>query len=292
MFLTLHGRAVDDELLRGVISMRLAQYHDHERIHLGMIDGESLFPLDFHGSMIDFIEQGAPAKPSGSALSLEKIRFAPVVSRPSKIIALGLNYLDHAKESKGAIPEVPLLFAKFPNSLAGHKESVAWPAEISKKVDFEAELAVIIGKRIYRPREHQVMEAVFGYACANDVSARDLQFSDGQWVRGKSLDTFCPIGPWIVTRDEIPDPHSLGIKSILNGTTMQDSNTNMMIFKVPEVVHFISRQITLLPGDVILTGTPHGVGAFRDPSVYMKDGDVVVVEIEKVGRLVNPCKVL
>jgi 2-keto-4-pentenoate hydratase/2-oxohepta-3-ene-1,7-dioic acid hydratase in catechol pathway len=262
--------------------MKIAQYHDHEQIRLGMVDGESLYPLDSHGSMIDLIEQGRPAKPSGPALPLEKIRFAPAVSRPSKIIALGLNYLDHARESKGAIPKAPLLFAKFPSSLAGHKESITWSEGITKKVDFEAELAVVIGKRIYRPQEHQVMEAVFGYACAND---------DSQWVRGKSLDTFCPIGPWIVTRDEIPDPHSLAIKAILNGTTMQDSNTNMMIFKIPEIIHFISRQISLLPGDVILTGTPHGVGAFRQPSVYMKDGDVVVVEIEKVGRLVNTCRV-
>ena len=272
--------------------MRIAQYYDHEQIRLGMVEGESLLPLDFQGSMIDLIEQGRLTKPTGRPLPLDKIRFAAVVSRPSKIIALGLNYLDHAKESKGAIPKVPLLFAKFPNSLTGHKESIVWSAEITRKVDFEAELAVIIGKRIYRPKEDKVMEAVFGYACANDVSARDLQFSDGQWVRGKSLDTFCPIGPWIVTRDEIPDPHCLSIKTVLNGTTMQDSNTNMMIFKVPEVIHFISRQISLLPGDVILTGTPHGVGTFRDPSIYMKDGDVVVVEIEKVGRLINPCKVV
>ncbi len=189
--------------------MKLAQYYDHEDIRLGMIDGESLLPMDFQGSMIDLIEQGTPVKPKGQALPLEKIRFAPVVSRPSKIIALGLNYLDHAKESKGAIPKVPLLFAKFPNSLAAHKESITWPAEISRKVDFEAELAVIIGKRIYRPQKDQVLKAIFGYSCANDVSARDLQFGDGQWVRGKSLDTFCPIGPWIVTRDDITDPHSL-----------------------------------------------------------------------------------
>jgi len=151
--------------------------------------------------MIDLIEQGQPARPTGqAALPLDKVRFAAMVSRPTKIIALGLNYLDHAKESKGAIPKVPLLFAKFPNSLTGHKESITWSAEITRKVDFEAELAVIIGKRIYRPKEDKVMEAVFGYACANDVSARDLQFSDGQWVRGKSLDTFCPIGPWIHPR--------------------------------------------------------------------------------------------
>jgi 2-keto-4-pentenoate hydratase/2-oxohepta-3-ene-1,7-dioic acid hydratase in catechol pathway len=272
--------------------MRISQYYDHDQIRLGMIEGESLLPLDFKGTMMDLIGQGGVAKPQGPALPLEKVRFAPVVNSPSKIIALGLNYLDHAKESKGAIPKVPLLFAKFPSSLIGHKEVITWSEEITKKVDFEAELAVIMGKKIFRPQADKVMDAVFGYACANDVSARDLQFSDGQWVRGKSLDTFCPIGPWIVTRDEIPDPQSLKIRTILNGNPMQDSNTNLMIFKVREVIQFISRQITLLPGDVILTGTPHGVGTFRDPSIYMKDGDVVVVEIEKVGRLVNSCKVI
>jgi len=272
--------------------MRIAQYYDHEQVRLGMIQGESLLPLDFQGSMIDLIEQGRPARPTGRGLPVDKIRFAAVVSRPSKIIALGLNYLDHAKESKGAIPKVPLLFAKFPNALTGHKEPIVWSEEITRKVDFEAELAVIIGKKTYRPQGDQVMEAVFGYACANDVSARDLQFSDGQWARGKSLDTFCPIGPWIVTSDEISDPHSLKIKTILNGMTMQDSNTNLMIFKIPEVIHFISRQITLLPVHWFLTGTPHGVGTFRDPSIYMKDGDVVTVEIEKVGRLTNPCTII
>lgn len=272
--------------------MKIAQYYDHEHIRLGLIEGDSLLPLDYTGSMIEFIGQGGEARPKGQALHLDKIRFAPVVSNPSKIIALGLNYLDHAKESKGAIPKVPLLFAKFPSSLNGHKEPIVWSSEITRKVDFEAELAVIIGKKIYRAKEDSIMDAVFGYASSNDVSARDLQFSDGQWVRGKSLDTFCPIGPWIVTRDEVPDPHSLAIKTILNGTTMQDSNTNLMIFKIPEVIHFISRQITLLPGDVILTGTPHGVGTFRDPSIYMKDGDVVTIDIEKVGRLTNLCKVI
>jgi len=272
--------------------MKIAQYYDREHIRLGLIEGETLLPLDFQGSMIDFIERGGEPKPKGQTLPLDKAHFAPVVSKPSKIIALGLNYLDHARESKGALPKVPLLFAKFPSSLTGHREPIVWSEEITKKVDFEAELAVIIGKKTYRPREDKAMDAVFGYACSNDVSARDLQFSDGQWVRGKSLDTFCPIGPWIVTRDEIPDPQALRIKTVLNGNTMQDSNTNLMIFKVSEVVHFISRQITLFPGDVILTGTPHGVGTFRDPSIYMKNGDVVTIEIEKVGRLTNPCKVV
>jgi 2-keto-4-pentenoate hydratase/2-oxohepta-3-ene-1,7-dioic acid hydratase in catechol pathway len=225
-------------------------------------------------------------------LPLEQVRFAPAVSNPSKIIALGLNYLDHAKESKGTIPKSPLIFAKFPNSLTGHKEKITWWQEITRKVDFEAELAVVMGAEVYRCEEAEAMDHVFGYCCANDVSARDLQFGDGQWVRGKSLDTFCPLGPWIVSRDEVPDPHSLGIKTIVNETIMQDSSTAMMIFKIPRVIHFLARHLTLMPGDVLLTGTPHGVGTFREPSVYLKDGDEVVIEIEKVGRLVNTCRVL
>ncbi|MDP6180535.1 MAG: fumarylacetoacetate hydrolase family protein, partial [Desulfatiglandales bacterium] len=132
----------------------------------------------------------------------------------------------------------------------------------------------------------------FGYSCANDVSARDIQFGDKQWVRGKSLDTFCPIGPWIVTSDDISDPHSLGIKCLLNQQIMQDSHTRMMIFKVPQLISFLSQHFTLLPGDVILTGTPQGVGAFRDPPVYLKDGDEIVIEIEHLGRLVNACRTL
>jgi len=163
---------------------------------------------------------------------------------------------------------------------------------LTKKVDFEAELAVIIGKRIYKCSETEAMKAIFGYTCANDVSARDLQFGDGQWVRGKSLDTFCPLGPWITTADDIPDPHSLGIRCWLNGQIMQDSTTRMMIFKLPEIISFLSHNFTLSPGDIILTGTPHGIGTFREPSVYMKDGDEVVVEIETIGRLVNVCRTM
>ena len=163
--------------------------------------------------------------------------------------------------------------------------------KVTQKVDFEAELAVVIRKEVYNCTEAEATETIFGYTCGNDVSARDLQFGDGQWVRGKSLDTFCPIGPWIVTPDDIPDPHSLKIRCMLNGRLMQDSNTNMIIFKVPTLISFFSRHFTLLPGDIILTGTPHGVGAFRDPSVYMKDGDEVTVEIEGIGRLVNRCRI-
>jgi 2-keto-4-pentenoate hydratase/2-oxohepta-3-ene-1,7-dioic acid hydratase in catechol pathway len=269
--------------------MKIAQFCDKERIRLGIIIAHSLIPLDFKGEMIDFIKKRTDCAPSGKAIALDSIKLAPAVSSPSKIVAIGLNYRDHIRESKGEVPKFPLIFAKFPNSLIGHKDLITWDVNLTKKVDFEAELAVIIGKRVYKCSETEAMEAIFGYTCANDVSARDLQFGDGQWVRGKSLDTFCPLGPWITTADDIPDPHSLGIRCWLNGQLMQDSTTRMMIFKLPELISFISHNFTLFPGDIILTGTPHGVGTFREPSLYMKDGDEIVVEIEKLGRLVNVC---
>ena len=271
--------------------MRIAQFYNEGRIGVGLIKDDSLIPFDFDGDMIDFIEGGGAAKLRHTeAIPLGQARLAPPVSRPSKIIAIGLNYQDHAKESKGQIPEAPLIFAKFPNSVIGHDDQIRWNTQITSKVDFEAELAVVIGKKVYNCPEDAALEAVFGYTCANDVSARDLQFGDGQWVRGKSLDTFCPLGPWVVTTDEIPDPHSLKIQCWLNSELMQDSHTGLMIFKIPSLVSFMSRHFTLVPGDVILTGTPHGVGAFREPPVYMKDGDEVVVEIERVGRLENTCR--
>jgi 2-keto-4-pentenoate hydratase/2-oxohepta-3-ene-1,7-dioic acid hydratase in catechol pathway len=272
--------------------MKIMQFLVNGQMRLGVLEEDLLYPLQFEGSMIDFILAKSTAEKSTEApLPLNQVRFAPVVSSPSKIIALGLNYLDHARESKGAIPKVPLIFAKFPNSLLGHNQPIRWHQETAKKVDFEAELAVIMEKKTYGCGAKEALDHVFGYCCANDVSARDLQFGDGQWVRGKSLDTFCPLGPWIVTSDEIPDPHSLRIRAIVNGTTMQDSSTAMMIFRISEVISFLSRHLTLLPGDVILTGTPHGVGTFREPSIYLKDGDEVVIDIEKIGRLVNTCKV-
>ena len=270
--------------------MRIAQYYEKDRIRLGRIDGNKLAPMEFSGDMIDFISNPKDIEGRCEPITLEEIKLAPAVSRPSKIIGIGLNYLDHVNESKGKIPKKPMIFAKFPGSLIGHGQYITWNIGLTEKVDFEAELAVIIGKSIYDCPEDKAMEAVFGYCCANDVSARDLQFGDKQWVRGKSLDTFCPLGPWIVTRDEIDDPHSLGIKSLLNGRIMQDSNTGMMLFKLPALISFLSMNFTLIPGDVILTGTPHGVGCFREPSVYMKDGDEIVVEIEGVGRLVNICR--
>lgn len=268
--------------------MKLCQFFDKNgEIRVGEVTEEGIVPLDFHGDMLELILFSSRPGHGGNPIPVDEIQFAPAISRPSKIIALGLNYKDHAKESKGKVPANPLVFAKFPNSLAAHKQDIKWSQSLTKKVDYEAELAVIIGKKVKDCDEANAIEFIFGYTCANDVSARDIQFGDGQWVRGKSLDTFCPLGPWVVTKDEIKDPNELSIRCLLNGQVMQDSNTRNMIFSVPEVVSFLSQNFTLYPGDVILTGTPSGVGAFREPPVYLSGGDEVIVEIGNIGRLIN-----
>lgn len=213
------------------------------------------------------------------------------IDRPGKIICAGLNYMDHCLETNTPPPDKPLLFAKFTSSIAGPVDEIVWSTSLTKEVDFEAELAVVIGKTCRNVSEADALDYVAGYTAANDVSARDVQLGDGQWVRGKSLDTFCPLGPAFVTADEIPDPQNLAIRSVLNGEVMQDSNTNLMIFPVAELIAFCSQAFTLEPGDIILTGTPHGVGLGRDPKVYMNDGDVIVVEIEKIGRIENRCRI-
>ena len=211
------------------------------------------------------------------------------IALPQKIICVGLNYRDHAAEGKAALPERPLLFAKWPNTLIGPGEPIILPA-VSEKVDYEAELGVVIGSRVKDVSVESALEAVAGYVCANDVSARDLQFADGQWVRGKSPDTFCPVGPRLVSASEVPDPQTLRIRAILNGEVMQDSTTANMIFSVAEIVSFVSRTVTLEPDDLILTGTPAGVGVFRDPPVRLEPGDEISIEIEGIGTLTNPVR--
>ena len=222
----------------------------------------------------------------GLELSLEAIEFLPAV-HPGKILAIGRNYVDHAIEGGAAPPSAPLLFNKLPNSLSSHNAPIVLP-EISQKVDYEAELAVVIGRRAKRVSEANALDHVFGYTLINDVSARDLQFGDGQWTRGKGLDTFAPLGPFITTRDEIADVQALKIEGRLNGEVMQSSNTAKMIFKVAFLVSYLSQGITLEPGDVIATGTPEGVGVFREPPVLLKAGDVYEVEVEGLGTLSNP----
>jgi 2-keto-4-pentenoate hydratase/2-oxohepta-3-ene-1,7-dioic acid hydratase in catechol pathway len=211
------------------------------------------------------------------------------IDRPGKIIAVGLNYRDHAEEQDVELPSAPLLFAKWQTSLIGPGEAIVLP-RVSQRVDYEAELGVVIGERVRGVSIEDALGAVRGYICVNDVSARDLQFGDGQWTRGKSPDTFCPVGPRLVPREEIDDPQALAIRCILNGETMQDSSTRNMIFSVAEIIAYVSRTITLEPGDLIATGTPAGVGVFRDPKVLLSDGDEVTVEIEGLGALTNPVR--
>jgi len=208
------------------------------------------------------------------------------IDRPGKIICVGLNYRDHAEEQGTALPEAPLLFAKWQNTLIGPGDPIVIPSVVTK-CDYEAELGVVIGERIKDVSAENALEAVAGYVCVNDVSARDLQFADGQWTRGKSPDTFCPVGPALVSRDEIPDPQALPIRAILNGATVQESTTANMIFGVADVIAYVTRTITLEPGDLIATGTPAGVGAFRDPPLFMKPGDEITIEIDGIGSITN-----
>ena len=209
-----------------------------------------------------------------------------MIDRPQKIVCVGLNYRDHAEEQGVALPDRPLLFAKWPNTLIGPGEPIRLP-EISKNVDYEAELGVVIDRRASGVSAEDALGFVRGYVVANDVSGRDLQFGDGQWVRGKSLDTFLPVGE-LVPADEVPDPQSLAVRAILNGETMQDSTTANMVFGVAEIIAFVTQAITLEPGDLILTGTPAGVGAFRDPKVWLQPGDEITVEVDGIGSITNP----
>jgi 2-keto-4-pentenoate hydratase/2-oxohepta-3-ene-1,7-dioic acid hydratase in catechol pathway len=209
-----------------------------------------------------------------------------MIPLPQKIVCVGLNYRDHAEEQGVALPERPLLFAKWPNTLIGDGDAIRLPS-ISKNVDYEAELGVVIGRRASAVSAGDALEFVDGYVVANDVSGRDLQFSDGQWVRGKSLDTFLPVGD-LVPASEVPDPQVLPIRAILNGQVMQDSNTSNMVFGVADIVAFVSQAITLEPGDLIITGTPAGVGAFRDPKVWLQPGDEITIEIDGLGTITNP----
>jgi 2-keto-4-pentenoate hydratase/2-oxohepta-3-ene-1,7-dioic acid hydratase in catechol pathway len=209
------------------------------------------------------------------------------IDRPGKIICVGLNYRDHAEEQGVDLPTAPLLFAKWQNALIGPGEPIVIPPIVTK-TDYEAELGVVIGSTVGRVSAENALEAVAGYICVNDVSARDLQFADGQWTRGKSPDTYCPVGPQLVPRDDVADPQKLAIRAVLNGETMQSSTTANMVFGVADLIAYITQTVTLEPGDLIATGTPAGVGAFRDPKVFMQPGDEITIEIEGLGSLTNP----
>jgi 2-keto-4-pentenoate hydratase/2-oxohepta-3-ene-1,7-dioic acid hydratase in catechol pathway len=223
---------------------------------------------------------------AGAVLARKDAQLLAPVPRPGKILCIGLNYRDHAAESNSPLPERPLLFSKFPTCVLAPGGTIRIPRG-SANVDYEAELGVVIGRRAARVPAAKAMEHVLGYVNFNDVSARDFQFKDGQWQRGKSCDTFAPFGEYIATTDEIADPHKLRIRLRLNGKTMQDSSTAQLIFGIPQLVESLSEHVTLEPGDVIATGTPPGVGFARKPPVWLQAGDKVEVEIDGLGVLAN-----
>jgi 2-keto-4-pentenoate hydratase/2-oxohepta-3-ene-1,7-dioic acid hydratase in catechol pathway len=290
--------------------MRLARYEGSDGVvRLGALTDEGVLnlasaahilglPESSFAEMSSFLAAGEGAvdqahelvqtRPEGTLMPASQIKLRTPVPRPGKIVAVGLNYRDHSMEAGAKqVPTTPILFAKFNTSISGPEDPIVIP-DGDKQVDYEAELAVVIGRKGKRIPAANAFHYVAGYMPLNDVSARTWQFADKQWVRGKSCDTFCPIGPYLTTRDDIPDPHALGIFARVNGQTLQSSNTSKMIFRVPELIEFISESITLEPGDIIATGTPEGVGVFRKPPIFLKPGDVVEIEIERLGVLRNP----
>lgn len=217
----------------------------------------------------------------------DAVSLAPPVSDPQKVVCVGLNYRDHAEEGDNPIPDEPVLFSKFPTSVTGPEDPVSWDPALTEKVDYEAEFVAVIGEEARRVDPSEAMDHVAGFTVGNDVSARDIQHGDGQWVRGKSLDSFAPIGPEIVTTDEVNDPHDLAIWADVNGERLQESTTANLIFGVDELVSFCSQAFTLTPGDLLFTGTPPGVGVYREPPVLLGDGDSVTVGVEGVGELTS-----
>src|SRR4051794_22238749 len=261
--------------------MRIIRFLSGGQVHTGQqIDDKTALRID--GDLF------GPHRITDQKLKVEKL-LAPLV--PTDILCIGLNYREHAKESGSAIPQNPMLFIKASNTLNNPGDPIPVPKRTSE-VDYECELAVVIGKTAKAVSKANALDYVFGYTCANDVSARDWQrdknLGGGQFARGKSFDGFCPLGPVLVTRDEIPNPNALRIKTLLNGQVMQDHTTGDMIFDVPTLIESLSSTLTLRPGTVILTGTPQGVGFARTPPVWLRPGDTCTVEVERIGRLTNP----
>ena len=287
--------------------MRFCSYvDDRERERLAVVADDCALPaatLVTNGprTIAELFAGGPNALDALSSADTDRVRRegAPIaelqllapVRRPGKVVAIGRNYRDHAAESGSAPPPAPLVFAKFPTSVVGPGAEISWDTAVTTQVDYEAELGVVIGKRARNVTMEEALSFVLGYTCLNDVSARDLQFGDGQWTRGKSLDTFCPTGPVIVSGDEIDDARDLAIRCLVNGEERQSARTSDLYFGVAEIISHCSKAFTLEPGDIIATGTPAGVGAFRTPPLWLADGDEVVVEIEGIGRLVNRCRI-
>lgn len=262
--------------------MRLGAIHDAGGARLvELLDGGETRTLDFAGDVAALAGTGADPRSLRRGEPVAAPLRAPL--RPSKVVAIGLNYRDHVRETGGEPPPRPLVFAKFPSSVIGPGEAIVVDAAPTERVDWEVELGVVIGRSVRSVARDDALDHVFGYTVANDVSARDVQFGDGQWVRGKSLDTFCPVGPVVVTADEVGDPQALALRTRVNGETVQDSSTSDMLFGVAELLAYCSRSFTLDPGDLVLTGTPWGCGEFMIPPRSLQPGDVVECEVERIG---------
>lgn len=269
--------------------MKLISYSAAGQMRIGILEGESIQRVGAP-DMLSLIEAGSGAAPAGGRDDFAAARVLPPLA-PGKILAIGRNYLEHARELNNEAPAEPLVFAIMPSAVIGDGDVIEWESDLTSQVDWEGELAVIIGKTARRVSREAALDYVFGYTVANDVSARDLQTRDKQWTRAKGLDTFCPIGPCIVTADEIADPQDLRIVTKVNGAEKQRASTADMIFNTRELIEYLSRAFTLHPGDIILTGTPSGVGKAADPPQFLGDGDVVSVEIAGIGKLTNRCRV-
>lgn len=288
--------------------MRLVTFYDGDMTRLGAIREDRIVALSaadpsLPTTLLGLLQSGpAEWRKVGAVLTqadapsvaLDGTRLAAPIPRPPKIMAIGLNYRDHAAETGATLPQRPIVFAKYPTSVIGPGDPITWSTAITEQVDYEAELCVVIGRAARNIPLGAAMGYVAGYMCGNDVSARDVQSGSrsdgGQWVRGKSQDSFCPLGPMLVTRDEVDDPGALGIRCALNDQIVQNSTTGNLIFDVPTLVSFLSHNFTLEPGDVIMTGTPPGVGAARKPPLWLKPGDTVAIEIDGLGRLENPVR--
>jgi 2-keto-4-pentenoate hydratase/2-oxohepta-3-ene-1,7-dioic acid hydratase in catechol pathway len=251
----------------------------------GVLDGNKVRGLGT--DMLSVIAAGATPKPTGTSYDLASVKLLAPIPRPPKLICIGLNYRDHAAETKMEIPIVPTVFNKFPNVVIAPGAPIVLP-KVSTKPDYEAEFAFVIGPGGRHIPADRAMEHVFGYTMVNDVSARDFQLATTQWLMGKTFDTFAPMGPWLVTKDEIADPHALDISLEIGGEILQKSNTRELIFKIPELIAYISTVVTLEPGDVVSTGTPAGVGSARKPPRWLKPGEEVIVRVAGLGELRNP----
>lgn len=271
--------------------MQLVTFSHPQRTGVGILRDDTVVVTAWTGDLISLLDAGITPNETSIRFPLSSVKLRPPL-RPRKIIAVGRNYAEHAKELGNTAPSAPLLFAKLPSSVIATGDTITWSESVSKEVDWEAELAVVIGKRASKVSVENALHHVYGYTAANDITARDLQEQEPQWVRGKGMDTFCPLGPVVVTKSELSDPHNLTLTTTVNGEVMQNGNTADMIHRVDALVSYISQWVTLEPGDVILTGTPSGVGKGMKPPKFLKDGDVVSVTVQGIGTLTNPCKAL